>query len=128
MWPFKKKREIKNICNHNWHKLLTIEECNYDLDSIYPEEYNTFSYIYCPKCNTRNKIISFEWELMKKEKEIDKNWRSENMNINIDRYQEGFDRSFEDNYELAEWARDNVQELIDAVEYYKEKLDNQKND
>jgi DNA-directed RNA polymerase subunit RPC12/RpoP len=77
------KRKSKNNCEHDWHELETAMETEFLPYGFMESEKHENSYIYCPKCNSRNKVRSDEWKRIEKAQEIKKEYNRKNVNGGI---------------------------------------------
>lgn len=72
---FWRKKKIK--CEHDWHELLSrTETVFYHTGYMVDSKNFDYTYIFCPICNTSEKISSSKWEIKKKAQEIKENYKA----------------------------------------------------
>lgn len=64
----------KPSCEHEWFELDTKRELETEAIAgiIIESEWHVNTYIYCPKCHTRNKVRGDEWKRIEKAQQIRK--------------------------------------------------------
>lgn len=80
MFGIFKRKNSNSIrkCNHRWELLKETKEEKWSYNGIDHDidEYDVV-FCYCPKCSTRDKVSPLEWDLRKKQQEIDDNYTQE---------------------------------------------------
>ena len=93
---FSKKEEAKHekpICRHLWVKTHKVRKPTGDIWG----SYETYIYLYCPRCDTRERVTETEWIIRSNEQSIRESWSE--LQLKDELFSEWF------NTKMKEWER-----------------------